>query len=241
MTSEENHGEESTTVEGPPQERVHASVPEGIPSSIRGTEGEVGATVHSRGATGSGCISQGKRDRTAGHVYLIGVLEGCHKIGKSNNVNRRIPEFGAKLPVVLRVVHAIPTADMVWLESYLHMAFRHRRVRGEWFRLSEEEIGVIAAVCAADSDDDLPPALIALKKQNWTLIYQSKTRPDHYRSQPQQINIRTSPETERLLSDLAPVVAKVLGVMAVSKSELFRQGLLELARKHLPQTTEKTN
>lgn len=49
----------------------------------------------------------------------------------------------------------------MWLEKYLHQAFSHRRVKLEWFRLTEEDVKLIRSITAADGVDDLPSAIAA--------------------------------------------------------------------------------
>jgi hypothetical protein len=66
----------------------------------------------------------------------------------------------------LVLVATVPTADPVWLEWGLHMAFAHRRVKGEWFLLTGEEVALISAIPRADSEADIPPAVVALFLQN---------------------------------------------------------------------------
>jgi hypothetical protein len=172
---EESQASEAPEADRPSQERVSDSPSGIIPGSVAGTATEDPATDDRGSPDSPGCPPEGKRDQPSpGHVYLIGVLDGCHKIGKTNNIHRRVPEVGAKLPVELQVVHAIPVSDMAWLESYLHLAFRHRRVRGEWFRLSDDEIAIIQSIPAADLVSDLPPAVIALHEQNWLVLHPPK-------------------------------------------------------------------
>jgi hypothetical protein len=94
-----------------------------------------------------------------GFVYVIGTLEGCHKIGRSNCPSRRSAEIGLLLPVPLSVVHKIATRDEAWLESYLHHAFGHRRVRGEWFRLTAEDLTLLNSLSAASVVNDIPESV----------------------------------------------------------------------------------
>ena len=86
----------------------------------------------------------------------MGVLDGCHKIGRTGNPERRVTQVGAKLPAEVRVVHLIESVDPVWIESVLHIAFRHCRARGEWFRLTVEDVAALSAVARVDKPDDLP-------------------------------------------------------------------------------------
>lgn len=97
-----------------------------------------------------------------GEVYLVGVLEGCYKIGRSCDSGRRVLDYVPKLPVSVTILHRITTGDTVWLEGLLHVAFTHRRTMGEWFRLSPEDVVLISSLVSASSVGDLPDGLVDL-------------------------------------------------------------------------------
>lgn len=98
------------------------------------------------------------------------MLEGCHKIGRSIDPQGRVGTLGP-LPVELRVVHSIETRKPAWLEQFLHVAFHPRRVRGEWFRLSDADVSLISSVHAADGYTHLPVAIRDAHAENgWALI-----------------------------------------------------------------------
>ena len=50
------------------------------------------------------------------------------------------------LPFDLAVVHEIPTMDCRKLEAKLHDKFADKKLRGEWFALSSEDVEVIQSV-----------------------------------------------------------------------------------------------
>lgn len=74
-----------------------------------------------------------------GWIYLV---EGrdCYKIGKSKDVPTRIRTIGIQLPFQTRLIHMIPTNDMVWAEAYIHRVFADFRLNGEWFQLVSQHI-----------------------------------------------------------------------------------------------------
>lgn len=76
------------------------------------------------------------------YVYIIRDVEltGLYKIGKSKSLNSRLYDFGVKLPFEFHIVHLIPCDDVDWLECDLHQKYSHKRLRGEWFNLSDEDI-----------------------------------------------------------------------------------------------------
>ncbi len=74
-----------------------------------------------------------------GFVYLM--KSGKHfKIGKTNSVDRRRYEIGMQLPEKLEPIHSIETDDPSGIEAYWHHRFRDKRLNGEWFELSAEDV-----------------------------------------------------------------------------------------------------
>jgi len=73
-------------------------------------------------------------------IYLA-QLEGQDriKIGKSNNVKKRIARFQTGCPWKLIVCHTIDADDCDLLERGIHHLLREFNVHGEWFDISAEE------------------------------------------------------------------------------------------------------
>lgn len=78
-------------------------------------------------------------------VYLLQDVDvtGYVKIGRSKTPTKRLLFFGVKLPFETRLIHVIKHKDDKMVESFLHDFFRSRRVRGEWFALTEMDIEII--------------------------------------------------------------------------------------------------
>lgn len=85
-----------------------------------------------------------------GYVYLVGG-NNVYKIGKAKDVPSRLRSF-LQLPFKTRLIHAIPTSDMVWAENYLHRAFAHCRLNGEWFDLAPHDVDWICGLTALNPD-----------------------------------------------------------------------------------------
>jgi hypothetical protein len=79
-----------------------------------------------------------------GFVYLLKGENGLYKIGRSKTPDVRINIITKAIaPSDIKTVHTAFYPDCYKAESDLHKLFANKRVRGEWFELSNEDIMVI--------------------------------------------------------------------------------------------------
>lgn len=81
-----------------------------------------------------------------GYVYLIRSDTGCYKIGCARNPEDRLRTFEVKLPFRVEYLVLIKTNDMRRLEGQLHAKFTDKRISGEWFNLSDDDVQYIKSL-----------------------------------------------------------------------------------------------
>lgn len=72
-------------------------------------------------------------------VYVIRCGD-FYKIGSTSDLNQRLFGLQNGTPYDLEVIHLIYTLKNGYLEAWLHKHFATQKHRGEWYRLSSEDI-----------------------------------------------------------------------------------------------------
>lgn len=75
-----------------------------------------------------------------GYVYFFRADNDLIKIGLTVNVKQRKRTLETALPYELETVHIFQTSEYEALEGIFHEYFSAKRVRGEWFRLSSDDL-----------------------------------------------------------------------------------------------------
>lgn len=78
--------------------------------------------------------------RLSGYVYCLTDQLGHYKIGMSRQVDTRIKQLATQPPFEIQLIASHLVYDMRQYESCLHWLFREKRLRGEWFTLSEADV-----------------------------------------------------------------------------------------------------
>lgn len=72
-------------------------------------------------------------------VYILKSSAGLYKIGKTVNLPSRMAAFWSHVPEDLELFAFLPCTSHTATETILHQEFASRWVKGEWFRLSEDD------------------------------------------------------------------------------------------------------
>jgi len=78
-------------------------------------------------------------EQQCGHVYLL-KHDNTYKIGKSYDASRRYKEIRVQMPHDTEEIHVIETDDPSGIEAYWHNRFKDKRLKGEWFKLSRDDV-----------------------------------------------------------------------------------------------------
>ena len=81
-----------------------------------------------------------QRDQITTCVYILKTGKNLFKIGRTQDLSRRLASYHTHLPVLFRVIRQYPATNMAEMEESLHIVFQHKRVQGEWFELSNDDL-----------------------------------------------------------------------------------------------------
>lgn len=86
-----------------------------------------------------------------GYVYFLGSEEHDYvKIGRATNLDARVNTLAIQLPYRVELLHTVECADEVRTEAEYHRRFAGKRLNGEWFKLSGEDMERVRTVGYVD-------------------------------------------------------------------------------------------
>ncbi len=74
-------------------------------------------------------------------VYIIKTGK-LYKIGKTQDLHERLAAYRTHLPAEFKVVRQYLAENIEEIEQSLHVLFQHKRMKGEWFELSQEDLTI---------------------------------------------------------------------------------------------------
>jgi len=79
---------------------------------------------------------------SSGYVYFIieNPFADRVKIGMTHNIPKRLKQLQTCSPAKLEVYEEIITSDPRAVEKELHTTFAHKRIRGEWFSMTQDQL-----------------------------------------------------------------------------------------------------
>ena len=89
-----------------------------------------------------------KEELSVDYLYIL-KNNGLYKIGYSSNWDKRYKAYKTHLGVV-DLVYLARTKDSFDLEEKLHLMFKEKRVTGEWFELSNEDLLTAISYCSSN-------------------------------------------------------------------------------------------
>jgi len=84
-------------------------------------------------------LKKGVETRQKGYIYFLRA-NSYVKIGRTNNIDRRMAQIQPRLPFKTQVFHVVETNDPVKYEHFFHDKFKDKRANGEWFELSDDDL-----------------------------------------------------------------------------------------------------
>lgn len=82
---------------------------------------------------------------TKGYIYLF-QSGNLYKIGTAVDVPKRLKSVQTGSPNTVVCLHQIPSDDPYRAEKFLHLTFGAKRIRNEWFELSEADVNWIMRI-----------------------------------------------------------------------------------------------
>ena len=86
----------------------------------------------------------------SGYVYLFQAENGLTKIGQTDDVKKRFASIYHSSPIDVKNRYSCFVSNMGVLERKLHRLFKMDRVRGQWFKLTDEQVQITIDIIELD-------------------------------------------------------------------------------------------
>lgn len=96
----------------------------------------------------------------AGYVYCLHDQLGHYKLGITKQLDNRIKQLATQPPFEITLEFAFKVLFARRYEGYLHNKFKHKRLRGEWFNLSADDLIAIKTEAWFDRLINIPDAAV---------------------------------------------------------------------------------
>lgn len=104
--------------------------------------------------------------KAPGYVYFVQeYMNGSFKIGKTRNLEKRMNIFGVKLPFENKPIFLIKTGNHHQTEVAFHKHFTDKRLEGEWFALTKEDL---AWIKAGKYTEEINQSILPIKEKKKT-------------------------------------------------------------------------
>lgn len=101
-----------------------------------------------------------------GFVYMLKSENGYHKIGRSIDVEYRRIQIERDIPLIINIEHYFATNHYIAAEAYMHRKYDSKRVKYEWFRLSDRQMREFKSVQDYDLDGMIERRLLEERDTN---------------------------------------------------------------------------
>lgn len=98
-------------------------------------------------------IKRSKARRRTGYIYVLESDDGYYKIGQTGSLQNRVKALKIQLPFKVHLLHRVAVSDPSAAERQLHQRFKDRRMNGEWFRLSQEDVEWLTSLTREDLEE----------------------------------------------------------------------------------------
>ncbi|UZR93726.1 GIY-YIG nuclease family protein [Chondrinema litorale] len=137
-------------------------------------------------------------------VYIIKTGK-LFKIGKTKDLHERLAAYRTHLPAEFKVIRQYLADNMDEVEQSLHVLFQHKRVKGEWFELKQDDL----TIC-----DNIVRSYAIAKLNKSTKSYKKLRFINNPQMQVQEAN-------EKYLKDYAKIAEELK--LGMSTEEIFEQ------------------